>query len=112
MIDLEELYDPTTITAIDASPSRRARLTVGGARGSTMAGAILLAGLTGGREAMEEIRPAVAEVRPEAGLDTYDAVTVLFVPGVPAATVAVVRPWRLAGFPTDTGIPGGVTPSS
>ena len=67
---------------------------VAGARGSTMAAALVLAGLTGVRDALEETRPEIFEVRPDLGLDGDDPVTVLFVPDAPAATVAVVRPWR------------------
>ena len=95
MTGLDELYDPCTLRAIDGWPSRAPRPTVGGARGTTVAGALLLAGLTGVREVVEPIRPAVAVVRPDPGLDRADAVTVLLASGAPAASVAVVRPWLL-----------------
>lgn len=92
---LHELYDADTVREIDAwSPGARPR-PVGGARGSALAGALFVAGLAGGRDALEEAEPEVVEVVPDAGLDRTQAVTILFVPDAPRATVAVVRPWLL-----------------
>lgn len=93
---LHELYDADTVRAIDAWPTRPTRESVGGARGSVLAGAVFVAGLAGVRDALEESEPEVVEVVPDLGLDRTQPVTVLFVPGAPQATVAVVRPWLLA----------------
>lgn len=113
MSRLEELYDPATLRAIDAAPtpSPGARDTVGGARGTLAAGALVAAGLVGVREALDERADdaAIVEVRLDPGLDADAAVTVFFVPDAPAASVAVVRPWLL-GFRAVPGIPGPVIP--
>ncbi len=117
MTALDEIYDPATVRAIDGWSVGGSAEPVGGARGSALAGAILVAGLVGGRSALEEIEPEIMLVRPDSGTDTAGAVIVYFVPDDAEATVAVVRPWRLRSslglrlvFRADTGIPGGVTP--
>ncbi|MFQ5558230.1 MAG: hypothetical protein ACE5GB_12080 [Acidimicrobiales bacterium] len=93
----EELYDGPTCHAIDAwRPSPGRRPPASGARGGVMAGALVVAGLAGVRDALDEDEPEIAEVQPVRDVESDEAVTVLFVPGAPHATIAVVRPWLLA----------------
>ncbi len=102
---LHEIYDADTVREIDSWSPGTGRDPVGGARGSALAGALFVAGLAGGRDALEESEPEVVEVVPDPGLDRSQAVTVLFVPDAPQATVAVVRPWLLARPFAIAGIP-------
>ena len=118
MTDLEDVYDPATLRAIERGgpEPRRAPVRAGGVRGTVAAGAVVAAGLAGVREALEDDDEAeTAEVRLDPGLDADAAVTVLFVPGQPEATVAVVRPCccphrgrhrARSGEPAESGSPG------
>lgn len=93
--ELSDVYDDATLAAIESWPNRRGEP----ARGprAAFSGAVLAAGLVGARVALEdEADPEpVVEVRPTRGGGPLQGVEVLFVPGDPAATVAVVRPWLL-----------------
>lgn len=104
---LRAMYDPATLAAIDAavvrqrgqvqtvgSPSRR-----GGTRAVSLAGALWLGALTGVGEALtdEDRQPHKAWFVPVATDPEAEAVSVHLVPGAPAASHVVVRPWLLAG---------------
>ncbi len=92
----DRLYDDDTVAAIDAWQPGPGAEPLAGWPGRVTAAAVVVSGLTGVRQALEDdVEPVieepsfrVADVRPE-------AVTVLFVADDPSGTVAVIRPWLL-----------------
>lgn len=97
-VELQDVYDDDTLARLDAwragRAARAAEVSVwrrGSATGLVVTGLAL-----GVREALEpEHRDPVVEEVDVTGLDGSAAVTVLFVPDNPRATIAVVRPWLL-----------------
>ena len=90
--DLEELYGPDVVAALDRprpAPEVRA--------GRSAAAALTAALLTGVAASLDERRPEpeIAEFEPDRDHDWLQPVTVHLVPGVPAASVALVRPWLI-----------------
>ena len=126
MTSFDEMYDHDTVSAIESWRAGQEVEPVCGWRGGVMAAAVVVAGLSGVRSALEDdIEPATFEQRGNE-LSSGGAVTVLFVPDDPSGTVAVVRPWLLCrprpgcsgpgrlGPPdhaASTAIPEGVTPA-
>jgi hypothetical protein len=108
MSSFEEIYDRETVEAIeswrsgrgvepvrDGEPGRCVER-VRGWRGGVTTAAVVASGLTGVRVAIEDDEePVVEELQHLDLVRAREAVTVLFVPGDPAGTVAFVRPWLL-----------------
>ncbi len=97
---LAGVYEPEVLAAIDDPGRSRRREPDRGLRGR-LAGAIVVAGLTGARVALDEpgAGAGVAEVRPEPTRPVPEAVTVHLAWDDPAASVALVRPWLLRTRP-------------
>jgi hypothetical protein len=96
--DLEDVYDEATVAALDRSvrqPRPVPAVVAGGWRGRLGAGAIAAAAVIGVGEALDPSRnePVIEEVDADAPPDERLPVTVFFVPGLPRATRATVRPW-------------------
>lgn len=90
----DDLYDAETVAAIDSWRAGHGVEPVRGWKGGVTAAAVVVAGLTGVRDVVEdEVEPVIEEPRVHDADTAAEAVTVLFVPGDPAGTVAVVRPW-------------------
>lgn len=97
MASFDEIYDRETVAAIDSWSVGRSVEPVRGWRGGVTAAAVVASGLTGVRVAIEDDEePVIVEVQRRDPISVREAVTVLFVPGDPAGTVAVVRPWLLS----------------
>ncbi|MEQ8716984.1 MAG: hypothetical protein RIE08_05180 [Acidimicrobiales bacterium] len=95
-ISFADLYDEATLRALDAAVEGRPVVEPPRGVAGMPALALATALVSGVREAFE---PAESEPVVEHADDPGDAlepVTVLFVPGDPDATVAIVRPWLLA----------------
>jgi hypothetical protein len=94
--DLRDVYDDDTLARLDSWRGARAGTAVPAWRRGSAAGLVVTGLALGVREALEPDRrdPVVEEVD-VSGLDGSAAVTVLFVPGNPKATIAIVRPWLL-----------------
>ncbi len=90
---LDELYDPDVLAALD-----RSRETTPPRAGRSAAAALTAALLAGVASALEDCapEPAIVEFEPDRRRARPEPVTVHLVPGVPRASVAVVRPWLLA----------------
>lgn len=94
--ELSELYDPVTVSAIDArtgepSAKRRAPRWRGGAAAVTMAVGVV----QGLRDVVDDDFDPIVEIDEGSCDHRRRAVTVHLVPGDPAAGVAVVRRWLL-----------------
>lgn len=93
-LELDDLYDEATRRrldrhgACDPPPDRRPA-----GRRPRLATGVLVAALVGLRDVLEddERHEPVIEVAPDPGTEPVRGVSLLFVPGVPEATVAVVR---------------------
>lgn len=116
---LSGVYDPVTLAAIDAAAARAGQAGHvgqawpagrvgrsrrhgpagrGGIGAASLAGSLWLGALTGVGEALGDgnTQPHVAWFVPAAADPDNQAVSVHLVPGMPAASVVVVRPWLLA----------------
>ncbi|MGI9623583.1 MAG: hypothetical protein ACR2PK_12170 [Acidimicrobiales bacterium] len=95
-LDLECLYDPQTLEAIDARTGepRRAEATMAGWRGGAATGAVVVGLVQGVRDALEENEPdPVVEIEQLRRDGTLEPVTVHLAWGDPQASVAIVRRW-------------------
>lgn len=91
-LELDDLYDDVTLRRLDRDAADR-RAGGNPVRSPRLATGVLLAALVGLRDVLEDDdrRQPVIEVAPDPGAEPVRGVTLLFVPGVPEATVAVVR---------------------
>ena len=89
----EDIYDEETLRARDEAPAQRR--TASGVAHRTAATALTTALLTGVKDAVDpdDSEPVIEEVDPGLGSGPPLPVTLLWVQGDPAATIAVVRPW-------------------
>lgn len=90
--DFDDLYDEATLRALDLvadGPVTEARRGRGGVPAAALAGALV----SGVREVFEPEEPDPVVERADDSPDPLEPVTLLFVPGDPDATVAIVRPW-------------------
>lgn len=95
-ISFDDLYDEATLRALDAAAEGRPVVEPPRGVAGMPALALVTALVSGVREAFEPAEPEpVVEHADDPG-EVLEPVTVLFVPGDPDATVAIVRPWLLA----------------
>lgn len=95
-VSFDDLYDEATLRALDAAAEGRPVVEPPRGVAGVPALALATALVSGVREAFEPAEPEpVVEHADDAG-DVVEPVTVLFVPGDPDGTVAIVRPWLLA----------------
>lgn len=95
-ISFDDLYDEATLRALDAAVEGRPVVEPPRGVAGIPALALATALVSGVRDVFEPDEPEpVVEHADEPG-DVLEPVTVLFVPGDPDATVAIVRPWLLA----------------
>jgi len=99
-VDLEDLYDETTLGLLDARPAPApplARPHVTGWRGGLGAGVIVAAAMVGVQEVLEPERrdPIIEEIDLDGLAGDRAPVEYHHVPGAPAASWAIVRPWLL-----------------
>jgi hypothetical protein len=91
---LEDVYDDATLAALDAWAPRRGAEPPKRLGRAGLAGLVLTSMALGLREALEgDDEEAIAEFRPEAGDPAERWVTFVHVPGAPAASRLVIRPW-------------------
>ncbi len=91
--NLDELYEPDVLAALDRSPGLPPPRA-----GRSASAALTAALLTGIAASLEDAapEPAIVEFEPDRRRDRLEPVTVHLVPGAPSASVALVRPWLLA----------------
>ncbi|WP_208027380.1 hypothetical protein [Rhabdothermincola sediminis] len=97
----EDLYDEATLSALDGwapghgrEPSTRGRVGRGGLAGVAVAGMVL--GARNVLDGLDEDEPVV-ELRPDGAEPGDRWVTFVYVPGLPARSRIVVRPWLAPG---------------
>lgn len=97
--DFDDIYDEATLRALDAVVEGRPA--VEAPRGSSGMPALALAGalVSGVRDVFEPDEPDPVVERADDARDPLEPVTLLFVPGDPDASVAIVRPWLLGTVP-------------
>jgi hypothetical protein len=95
-ISFDDLYDVATLRALDAAVEGRPVVEPPRGVAGMPALALATALVSGVREAFEPAQPEPVVQHADDPGDALEPVTVLFVPGDPDATVAIVRPWLLA----------------
>jgi hypothetical protein len=96
--ELDDLYDPRTVVALDRFVRTRhpvPAVVAAGWRGKLGAGAIVTAAMIGVGDVLDPERnePVIEEIDDDGPVGPLQPVTVHLVPGLPSATSAVVRPW-------------------
>jgi hypothetical protein len=92
-LELDDLYDATTLRRLDRPPRLASSAEVAPRPRRRLAAGVLTGALLGLQEVLEpeRAREPVIEVAPDPGAEPVRGVSLFFVPGDPAATVAVVR---------------------
>lgn len=93
--DLEDLYDPAVLAAIDARGEAAGRATASPWRGGLTAGALVVGMVHGVRDVLDtdDDDPVVEEIDEILRASRREWVSVHLAWGNPQASVAVIRPW-------------------
>jgi hypothetical protein len=92
---LADVYDPPTLARVERGPSPGRRPVPGARRGgAAVALAALLRGV-GDVLQPERVKEVVEEIDLDSLVDSHQPIVYIHVPGAPAASRVIVRPWLL-----------------